>query len=139
MTRAHGLQLAEGVRHDLLLRGGGIWVMIDDALPAEENRVVVVYAWSIGDIVVVGIVVYLRPRVFGLRVPWHLLWQIHPSLALGVRWPPYRGLLREGLVRHRLATRDIGRAGDSEARSVCCRHAATTQDDGTHDRKRQGN
>ena len=117
MTRAHGLKLAEGVCHALLLRGRSIRVMVDDTLPAEENRVVVGLAWSFRDGDVIDIMVLLRQRVLALWVPRRLLRQDHTSLALGVRVPENGGLSREGLFRHSMATRDIGRGGHSEARS----------------------
>jgi hypothetical protein len=116
MTGAHSLELANGVCHALLLRGGGIRVMVDDALPAEENRVVVGLAWSLRDLDVVDIMVLLRQRVPGLWVPRCLLRQDHTSLAQGIRVPENRGLSREGLVRWTKAARDIGRGGHSEAR-----------------------
>ena len=120
MTGAHGHELADGVSIALLRRGGGVRVMVDDTLPAEENRVVVLLAWSLREGDVVDIVVPLRQRMPAVWVRRILLWHDHTSLSLGVRFPENRGPERDGLLRHIKAASDAGRCGLSEARRGRC-------------------
>ena len=116
MTSAHGRELADGVSIALLRRRGGVRVVVDDTLPAEENRVVVALTWSLREGDVVDIVVPLRQRMPAVWVRSVLLWHDHTSLSLGVRIPENRGPERDGLLRHIKATSDAGRCGNSEAR-----------------------